>query len=295
MISNPVPVIVNYINQNASTSIVGFARSLLAVGLILTLIFNNINVLIPADYVAALDHGSMRFHSNFFFILGPSHLNMTRLLAVSVLMLVISGYYMQVTSILHCWITTSFVMIRPAYLGGDNINMLLTLLLIPVCIFDKRKNHWDKYIPENNSIYFVQNLFLSFIKIQVAFIYLDSVFLKLHIKEWRDGSVIYYWFNHNFFGLSTPFSNALKPLFERLPLSIGIAWGTLLFEASMAFALLFPGKVKRGLLKCGIIFHFLILLIHGFALLFFAMSAALFLYLYPAKKGFALNLFSNEK
>ena len=82
VISNPVPVIVNYINQSASTSIIGFARSLLALGLLLTLIFNNINVLIPAHYIATLNQGSIQFHGNFFFLLGPSHLNITRLLAV---------------------------------------------------------------------------------------------------------------------------------------------------------------------------------------------------------------------
>jgi antimicrobial peptide system SdpB family protein len=295
VISNPVPVIVNYINQSASTSIIGFARSLLALGLLLTLLFNNINVLIPAHYVATLNQHSMQFRGNFFFLLSPSHLNITRLLAVSVLILIISGYYMQVTSILHCWITASFILTRSAYLGGDSINMLLTLLLIPVCIFDKRKNHWDTYHPENNNFYFIQNLFLFFIKIQVAFIYADSVFLKLHVKEWRDGTVIYYWFNHNFFGLNAPFSNILKSLIERLPFSVSIAWGTLLFEALMSVGFLFPGKVKWVLLKCGIIFHFIILLIHGFALLFFAMSAALFLYLYPAKKSFTLNLFLDEK
>jgi len=295
VISNPVPVVVNYINQSASTSIIGFARSLLALGLLLTLIFNPINLLIPAHYLATLNQHSIKFHGNFFLMFNPAHLFVTRLLAISVLMLIISGYFMQATSILHFWITASFVLIRPAYLGGDNINMLLALLLIPVCIFDKRKNHWDNYHPGNNNFYFIQSLFLFFIKIQVAWIYFDSVFLKLHVKEWRDGSVIYYWFNHNFFGLNAPFSNIIKPLLERLPFSVSIAWGTLLFEAVTSVGFLFPGRIRWALLKWGIIFHFIILLIHGFALLFFAMSAALFLYLYPAKKSFTLNLFLNEK
>ena len=295
VISNPVAVIANYINQSASTSIIGLARSLLALGLLLTLIFNDINVLIPAQYIATLNQHSMRFHGNFFFLLGPSHLNLTRLIAVAVLMLIITGYYIQVTSILHCWITASFVLIRSAYLGGDGTNALLTLLLIPVCLFDKRKNHWDTYHPENNNFYLIQNMFLFFIKIQVAFIYANSVFRKLHVQEWRDGTVIYYWFNHNFFGLNAPFSDVLKPLFEHLPFSVSIAWGTLLFEALLSAGFLFPGKMKWVLLKWGILFHFLILLIHGFALLFFAMSAALFLYLYPAKKSFTLNLFLDER
>ena len=141
----------------------------------------------------------------------------------------------------------------------------------------------------------MQNLFLFFIKIQVAYIYYDSVFRKLHVKEWRDGTLIYYWFNHNFFGLNAPFSNIIKPLLDRLPFSLCITWGTLLFEAVMSLGFLFSGGKKLILLKWGIIFHFSILLIHGYASFFFAMSAALFLYLYPGKKSFTLNLFSNEK
>lgn len=288
-------VVVNYINENSSPSIIGFARSLLALGLLLTLLFNPVTVLFPAHYIATLNPHSIRFHCNFFLMLGAAHLFATKLLAVSVLLLIITGYYMQFTAILHCWVTASFVLLRSTYLGGDNINMLLALLLVPVCIFDTRKNHWDNVTPANNNFYFTQNLFLFLIKIQVAYIYFDSVFLKLHVKEWRDGTVIYYWFSHNFFGLNPPFSNIIQPLLERLPISVSIAWGTLLFEAVLGFAFLFPRKIKLVLLKWAIIFHFIIVLIHGFALLFFAMSAALFLYMYPAKKSFTLHFFLNEK
>ena len=295
VISNPAPLILNYINQKSPKSIIGFARSLLALGMLLTLIFNDIDLLIPSHYLATLNQHSLTYHCNFFLMFNPSHLFLTRFLAISILILIISGYFMQITSILHFWITASFVLVRPVYAGGDNIYMLLTLLLVPVCIFDNRKNHWSNHYLESGIFFFMQNLFLFFIKIQVAYIYYDSVFRKLHVKEWRDGTLIYYWFNHNFFGLNAPFSNIIKPLLDRLPFSLCITWGTLLFETVMSLGFLFSGEKRLVLLKWGIIFHFSILMIHGYASFFFAMSAALFLYLYPEKKSFMLNLFSNEK
>ncbi|MFI5159250.1 MAG: hypothetical protein ACHQF4_10320, partial [Sphingobacteriales bacterium] len=288
------PVILKYINEASSKSIIGFARSLLALGLVLTLLFNPIDLLIPAKYLTAINQHSLKFHSNFFLIFGPAYLFITRLLAVALLLFTISGYYMQLTSILHFWITASLVLIKPTYLGGDNVNMLLTLLLVPVCIFDTRKNHWHTPMPDDNFGAVVQNLFLFLIKIQVAWIYLDSVWLKLRVKEWRDGTVLYYWFNHNFFGLNPPFSGICKPLLERLPVSVSITWGVLIFEVLLCVGFLFPGKAKVVLLKWGIIFHFMILLIYGLAWLFFAMSAALFLYLWPSNKSFKLNLFLND-
>ncbi len=289
--SNPVHPALKYLSRSSSWSIIGFARSLLAIGLLLTLLFNPIDVLIPAPYLASFNQGSIKFHSNFFLIFGPRFLFLTRILAIALLIMVVSGYFMQLTSILHFWITASLVLVKATYLGGDNVNMLLTLLLVPVCIFDTRKNHWDTPGPADHFGSNIQNLFLFLVKIQVAWIYLDSVWLKLHVKEWRNGTVLYYWFNHNFFGLNPPFSVMVKPLLERLPVSVSITWGALIFEVLLAIGFLFSAKVKMVLLKWGIVFHFMILLIHGLAWLFFAMSAALFLYLWPSNKSFKLNLF----
>ncbi|HWH63240.1 MAG TPA: hypothetical protein VNS50_08200, partial [Ginsengibacter sp.] len=66
VISNPAPLILNYINQKSSKSIIGFARSLLALGMLLTLIFNDIDLLIPSHYLATLNQHSLSYRCNFF-------------------------------------------------------------------------------------------------------------------------------------------------------------------------------------------------------------------------------------
>jgi antimicrobial peptide system SdpB family protein len=218
-----------------------------------------------------------------------------QVLGILILILIISGYFLQLTSLLHFWIAASFYLLNPVKVGGDNINMMLTLLLIPVCLFDSRKNHWSIPVESDKFNHLIQNIFLFIIKLQVAFIYFDALYDKLQVKEWRNGMMIYYWFNHNFFGLHSKLIAIVNPLLRNIPVLLFIAWGTLLLEAVLVTGLIFPQRFKLSLLKLGIIFHLSIMLIHGFASFFFAMSAALFLYLYPARKPFSLNIFSNEK
>jgi antimicrobial peptide system SdpB family protein len=226
---------------------------------------------------------------------GSSYRLEMQVLAIMILVIVISGYFIKITSLFHFWISVSLFMIRPVSIGVENIIMLLTLLLIPVCLFDERKNHWHSPFETNKFNSSIQNFFLFFIKLQVAFIYYDSLHDKLFIKEWLNGTVIYYWFTHNFFGLHPYLVNFFQPVLTNIYVLLLIAWSALAFEGVLAVAFLFPSNFKLPLLKCGIIFHFLILLIHGFAFLFFVMSAALFLYLYPAGKSFSLFIHEQQQ
>ncbi len=280
---------------NSSKSIIGFSRSLLATGMLLLLIFNDLNFLIPANYLQSLNLHSLKFRFNFFLLFDSSHIVVMQVLALLILIVIISGYYLQVTSLLHFWISASLYVLNPVRVGGDNINMMLTLLLIPVCLFEARKNHWNLPVEAGKFHQLVQIIFLFIIKLQVAYIYFDSLYDKLHVKEWLNGMMIYYWFNHNFFGLHPRLTNFAQPLLQSVPVLVFIAWGTMLLEALLVTGLLFTQRFKLILLKLGIVFHLSIMLIHGFASFFFAMSAALFLYLYPAKKPFSLNIILNEK
>jgi antimicrobial peptide system SdpB family protein len=284
-----------FIQASSSKAIVGFSRSILAAGVLLKLLFNDPNSLISSDKLRILDLHSLKYRCNFFLAFGSHYRFEMQMLAIIILMILISGYFMKVTCLLHFWISVSLFMIRPVSIGVENIIMLLTLLLIPVCLFDERKNHW--HTPSSTSQFntSIQNIFLFFIKLQVAFIYYDSLHDKLFIREWLNGTVIYYWFTHNFFGLHPYLIELLKPMLTNIYVLLIIAWSALAFEAVLAIAFLFPRRYKLPLLKCGIIFHFIILLVHGFAFLFFVMSAALFLYLYPAQKSFSLFIHDQQQ
>lgn len=278
-----------------SKSIIGFSRSLLAAGMLLTLMFNDLNLLMPAKYLQSLNMDALKFRYNFFLLLSTAHLATMQVIGILILVTIISGIFLQFSSLLHFWITVSFYVLNPVKVGGDNINMMLTLLLIPICLFDSRKNHWHTPIKSKNFNQNIQNIFLVLIKLQVAYIYFDSLYDKLHVKEWLNGMMIYYWFNHHFFGLHPGLISLVKPLLRTMPVLIFISWCTILLEAIMIAGFLLPKGFRLSLLRIGIIFHLLIMLIHGFASFFFAMSAALFLYLYPAHKSFSLHILRHEK
>ncbi|MEO6328976.1 MAG: hypothetical protein ABIO55_08590 [Ginsengibacter sp.] len=279
-----------FIAGGSSKTIIGFCRSLLAADVLLKLSCNDINFLISPHQLQNHDLHSLRYRFNFFLLFNSSHIGEMKILAILILALIISGYYMKITCLIHFWILQSLLVFREGYLGVHSINVLLTLLLIPVCLFDERKNHWYQPHSVNKFNRHIQNMFLFFIKLQVAFIYFDSLHDKLFIKQWLNGTVIYYWFTHNFFGLHPALVSILEPVLTSVPVLLLLSWGALAFEALLAVALLFPSRFKLLLLKGGIIFHFSILLIHGLVSLFFAMSAALFLYLYPAQKSFSVTI-----
>lgn len=280
--------IINWLDEHTSKSIIGFSRSLLAAGMLLQLAFNNIDSIIPVHKLQALDLNALRYRCNFFLLFNASHPVEMQILAILILAFTLTGYLIKLTSLLHFWIVASFFMFKPGITSVENIEMVITLLLVPVCLFDNRKNHWHKPFINNTFNDLIQSIFLFFIKLQVAFIYYDSLHDKLYIKEWLNGTVIYYWFTHNFFGLHPSLISFLEPFLTSIPVLLLLAWSSLAFEALLAIALIFPLRFRLLLLKYGIIFHFSILLIHGYSSLFFAMSAALFLYLYPAKKPFSL-------
>lgn len=284
-----------FITTGSSKTIIGFCRSLLAADLLLNLVFNNINFMISSHQLQTLNLHSLKYRYNFFLLFNSKHTVEMQILAILILALVISGYYIKVTSLFQLWILASLYMFKvSSFFSIHKVNLLLTLLLVPVCLFDERKNHWRHPVTTNNFNSLIQNIFLFFIKLQVAFIYYDSLHDKLFIKEWLNGTVIYNWTTHNFFGLHPFLVRVLEPALTSVPVLLLLSWGTLAFEALLAAALLFSTRYKLLLLKCGIIFHFSIVLIHGLASLFFIMSAALFLYLYPPKKSFSLMI-TNER
>jgi hypothetical protein len=278
----------NYVRGNN----IGFSRSLLAAGMLLTILFNNISLLLPRGYLQSSALSPIGKSVNFFLLLGQRHILIMQAAAIIILLIVISGYFMQLTCFLHFWIAASFYFFRPLNVGGDSINMLLTLLLIPVCLFDPRKNHWRSVINIPKMNVRVQTIFLLAIKLQVIYIYFDAVIKKLQTPEWRNGTIIYYWFNHNFFGLDDAFTKYTTPLLTSIPILLLIAWGSIIIEALIVTGFLWSDRYKILLLKLAIIFHVVITLVLGFSSFFFAMSGGLFLYLYPSKRRFEILPFN---
>ncbi|AZA78626.1 hypothetical protein EG347_14460 [Chryseobacterium sp. G0186] len=274
---------INYLEKNLifNQKII-LARSFLALGTILLLLFNdsyelsNTNIGLLADME--------RMGSNFTFSLFSLFIPpIAKIISIFILLFVFTGYLPQLSSFLQSWVhlsvCNSFVIVE----GGDQLASNLSLLLIPVCLFDRRINQWNKeklntsLFFKNRNIFFGVYFFL--IRLQVAVVYLHAGVGKLQKEDWRDGTSLYYWFNNNIFGapdIILKFLNVLT-LSSFSPI---ISWLIIFLEIGLFACILATNKkILLFLLFLGLLFHFSIFIIHGLMSFMFSMVGALILYL----------------
>lgn len=126
------------------TNVIGLSRSLLALGLLLTMLSTDINTLAhkynDGNFVNPLLNDSIALNKyNFFILFGYNHLNLMKYIAIIILSIVISGFWFKITSFLHWWIAISFLYFSSIIDGGDQINAVISLMLIPILLFDKTR------------------------------------------------------------------------------------------------------------------------------------------------------------
>ncbi|MDQ1802940.1 sporulation-delaying protein SdpB family protein [Chryseobacterium sp. PTM-20240506] len=260
-----------------------FARSIFALGALLTLLFNNVPEL--ADFELLSNKQEMIFVRNIplanfsiFYLLG---LELGKYISILILLSVFTGYIPQVTGLLQAWvhysICNSFLVVE----GGDQIASNLTILLVLICLFDNRLNQWR---PERKSegrkpinVFF--NIYYFLIILQVAIIYLHSAVGKLYNEEWRNGTCAYYWFTHNVFGAPV-WIQRIYNIFTLSKFTPLFTWSVIILELLLFACILATNrKLRYSFLIVGLIFHLSIIFTHGLVSFFCSMAAALILYL----------------
>ena len=169
---------------NVFNNVYGLARSSLALSLLITLIFTPTFVYFPKPYLKTLDKLNS-FIPNYFFLWDYSNLNIGIIVACFILVLVIFGYFPQITGILHAWLAYSFFTGSLMVEGGDQIAQILTLLILPITLFDKRINHWSEKEYLNWRRPFAINYFsfscVFMVKIQMSVLYFFAAIEKLDV------------------------------------------------------------------------------------------------------------------
>jgi len=257
-------------------NVIGLVRSILALGLLLTLLFTSTEYLYLEN--AAVEHSQW----NFFTLLGVENAVYMKFAAIALLLVIISGYFPQVTCFLHWWIASSFMLFCSFIDGGDQIHNNITLILIPLCLTDPRINHWHTSKVKRES---VLNLFGVFtvwlIKLQVAVIYLHASVGKYSVTEWANGTALYYWQNHTMFGSQPFIVELLMPIFQNGILLPLMTYAALLFELILFAALFMSYERRKALLPLALGFHFAIIIFYGIFSFFFSIAAIAILYLLP--------------
>ncbi len=270
------------------TNVIGLARSIIALGTLLTLLFNPIDNLfiknISGEYlINPLLKEDATTKINLFLIFDYQNVLIAKWLAIVILIIVISGYYQKITSILHWWISYSFFHASAIIDGGDQIASILTLFLIPICFFDNRKNHWESKKQSQKVSDLISIFFLYVSHLQMAIIYFHAAVGKFSHNEWSDGTAIYYWLNHSYFGLPQHFM-FLNNFLENSYFVSFLTYGVLLLELALFLALFAGKKYKIILLYLAIFFHIFIIIFMGIFSFFFSVLGGLIIYLYPTNK-----------
>jgi antimicrobial peptide system SdpB family protein len=261
-----------------------FARLMLAVSALLTILFNDIEYLTDYDLVLS---NETAFESIIFFkqlsIFTILPLFLAKIFSILILLSVLIGYLPQITCFFQAWVHLSICNSFLGVDGGDQIASNLSILVIPLCLFDNRLNQWQSPRGINSNYRKAINVFFNIyyilITLQVAIVYLHAGVGKLYNSEWRDGTCAYYWFTNNVFGAPL----YLQKFYNIITLSTIapiVTWSVILLELGLFACILATNQsIKKVFLILGLIFHFCIMITHGLISFFFSMTSSLVLYL----------------
>lgn len=265
--------ILKLIDKNYWSLSLTWCRVFLAVSLLLNLIFNS-NETLLINPKKNISFENPEFYSLYTIF---DH-QIAKYISISILFVVISGFFIKATSILHFWVAFSFNVSAKLLEGGDQVVLIYSFLLIPILLMDNRKNHWveskaTEIAFNKKTIAFCTVLLM---KIQFFVIYFIAAVSKFNHKEWYNGTALYYWFNDKVFGLNSIYLSIFNPLLKNSFFIVAITWGTLLVELLIAYSAFSKNPTyKTVCFVLGFSLHFGIALLLGLWSFFFAMLAIL--------------------
>ncbi|MFA9458370.1 sporulation-delaying protein SdpB family protein [Halalkalibacter sp. AB-rgal2] len=290
----------NYVKNSAEnipiwTNVYGIARSLMAGTLALVLIINPAELIfIPAQGISEFPQctGNISlfcFGSNDYLTL-----NIIRWIVVALLVVIASGWRPRYTGLLHFYIAYSYHEAAMVIDGGDQVHLVLSLLLIPITLCDPRKWHWKTFQPieiTNNYIYLymISLTVIYLIRVQVSIIYLNAAYAKVTKEYWINGTAIYYFLNDYMLGLNDTLSMVLTPILETQFIVV-LTWGTIVLEFLLFAALIAPKYTWKYFLIPGLILHGSIALAIGLYSFSTIMFAALIVFLRPFEQKFQFSM-----
>lgn len=270
------------------TDVYSLARSFIALSTFSSLLFNNSGDIFKSAVGIEQVPICTEDASYSFFCIFNNYLpfEYTVYIALIFLLLVIIGFYPRYLCIPHYWIAVSYTGSATLLDGGDQVNTVLSLLLIPICLLDSRK--WGYKIKKNDiNINQIKNIFLwitfSVITLQVAIIYLNASIEKLKVSEWSNGTALYYYLTTPILGIPKYLEPLMLPLLTNPYFIVIMTYGTLIFEFLLFCSLFMNQSTKYIYFILGITFHFTIIIMLGLPTFFFSMVGALVLLLLPKK------------
>lgn len=268
-------------------------RTLLALCFLTTLLFTPINDLFPEMHFLQLKK-NVDSLTKLNFFLWFDDIKIPYFISIIMLLIVISGFYPRITCFIQTWVSYSIYYTYLITDGGDQINIILTFLLLPICLLDNRRNGWNKNNLHiiNNNLFLLYNasIALVFIQIQMAILYFNAGVAKMFSNAWLNGTAVYYWFNDPTFGAPEWLNYCIGFLFKNDYTVSLISWSVMILEIILFVGFFLKQKYKYLLFIIAFIFHFIIFIIHGLPSFGLSMTAGLILFYFKLDKTILENL-----
>jgi antimicrobial peptide system SdpB family protein len=189
---------------------------------------------------------------------------LAEVLASAILLAVIAGIWPRWLCLLHWYVAYSMATRMIVANGGDDVAQIFALLMMPICIGDRRICHWQRpdlpmtpgWRGSACAAHFV-------LRCQVTIIYLDAALSKLRFHSWLDGTAIPKILNGPVFGLPPAVRPDLEHLLALPWLSATVMWSVVLIEISIGVAMLFSPRVRRFALFLAVGLHGAIIIAMG--------------------------------
>ncbi|MFJ9906236.1 sporulation-delaying protein SdpB family protein [Streptomyces sp. NPDC101152] len=187
-----------------------------------------------------------------------------RWLLIVVFAVVASGYQPRWTAIPHAWATYSVAVSIAVPDGGESIGMIMALLMTPIALADDRTWHWQTPTTEPRQSWQAVTLaaFLA-IRVQVAYLYLDSAISKFGVADWANGTAEYYFLRDNMFGVARPWDSLFLSMSKSSLVVVALTWGALIIELAIGVCVLASDRWRKAALAMDIVLHGSIILTMG--------------------------------
>jgi len=280
-----IPSLVTITQTTPFTWHLGLARSLLALSTLLTQLFTPVGALFlrtDANPLGPTCDGFVRRAT--FYCLGGSAewVDAAVVMSIVALAVVASGVLPRFTAIPHWYLSWSAATGFGLVDGGDHINAMLTAILVPIVLCDRRRTHWQQdrdYDRRSIVPKAVAHVGLLVAAIQMAVLYLIASLSKVNVAEWADGTALWYWLSDPSFGMDAGVFSFFAPVLSNIAVLAALTYTMMALEITGALALVFPRRARHVVFVLLIAFHTVIAIVMGLWTFGLSMAAGLLLYL----------------
>jgi antimicrobial peptide system SdpB family protein len=238
-------------------SAIAVGRSLLALGQLVTLSAASGPVLFARTPQAPDIHCSGLRSASLWCQLGtgPSALLTGQVIAGAVLAAVLAGYRPRWTCVPHCYVAFSLHASLAFPNGGEYAAQIATLLLVPICLGDRRTWQWEAPGPVLPGWRGAAQAAHLAIRCQLLIVYFWAATAKLEHPSWRHGTALRAIADDPLYGAAPWLRQLLRVPLASGPFVAALGWAVMATELAIAGSMLGRVRVRRYGLAAAVALH----------------------------------------